>query len=167
MKADRNNNSLIFEKYQAEDFECYYAMVREDNVMRYITGKGLSVEEAREKFDSMLVINGQEEHLGFFKVVDTEGVFLGDGKLERYPRDPSLLEVGYILCESYWGRGYATYICHKMLALADTIAPHASIVAIIDPDNAASKRLLEKFGFHSFFMGMEDDLPTEKLLLKK
>ncbi|MNL68026.1 hypothetical protein D3C87_1926870 [compost metagenome] len=58
-------------------------------------------------------------------------------------------------------------ICTKLLSLAEELFSTVDIIGIIDPDNAASKRLLEKFGFKSYFIGIEDDLPTEKLILKK
>ena len=38
---------------------------------------------------------------------------------------------------------------------------------LIHPENKASKRLLEKFGFQSYFIGEENGIPTEKLLLQK
>jgi len=40
-------------------------------------------------------------------------------------------------------------------------------MAVIDPDNVASRKLLEKFNFESYWKGIENDLPTEKLLLKE
>ena len=54
-----------------------------------------------------------------------------------------------------------------MLALATTLNPDKDIIGIIDPDNTASRQLLRKFGFESFFVGIEDDIATEKLLLKR
>jgi len=158
---------LTIIKYVPEDFEVYYTIVRDDVVMRYITGKGLNEEEARKKFDSIIRINGEENELGYFKVFDNEGRHIGDCKLEQYDQDKSLLEVGYIVKKELWGLGYGTMICERMLALADWIAPSADIIGVIDPDNAASKRLLEKFDFKTYFIGIEDNLPTEKLKLSR
>lgn len=158
---------LTLKKYIPEDFEVYYTMVKDDRVMRYITGKGLTEEEARKKFDSIIRINEEENELGYFKVFDDEGKHIGDCKLERYDQDKSLLEVGYIVKKEFWGMGYGTLICERMLALADWVAPSADIVGIIDPENTASKGLLEKFNFKTYFIGIEDDLPTEKLRLSR
>jgi hypothetical protein len=41
------------------------------------------------------------------------------------------------------------------------------VIGIIDPDNAASRQLLTKFGFQSYFVGIEDEVATEKLILKR
>lgn len=159
--------TISLAKFLSGDFSTYYSLVQEDSVMRYITGKGLTPEEARKKFDSMIDINTRNAKIGYFKVYSNDGNFIGDAKLEWDKRDSSQLEIGYILKEAYWGKGYGTMICEKLLSLADELFSTVDIIGIIDPDNAASKRLLEKFGFKSYFIGVEDNLPTEKLILKR
>ncbi len=149
-------------KYKAEDFPAYYAMVREYAVMRYITEKGLNEAEAQQKFEQMIQINTAYKRIGYFKVYDAERVFIGDCKLEPFPQDASCFEVGYILKEQAWGKGYATALCKEMLRLAKHVNAQADIVAIIDPANIASRKILEKMGFKSYFLGIEDNLPTEK-----
>lgn len=162
-----NDSKLSFIKYEVQDFDSYYSIVKQDDVMRYISGKGLTVREAWAKFLSILEQGAAEAPLGYFKVCKEDGVFIGDCKLVQYKPDPSVLEIGYILKPEYWGKGYGAMIGQQMLALADEVAPSKDIIGLIDPDNIASKKLLEKFGFASCFLGIEDDLPTEKLLLKK
>ncbi|RZJ89376.1 MAG: N-acetyltransferase [Chryseobacterium sp.] len=162
-----NNNKLVLSKYEEQDFESYYSIVQQDAVMQYISGKGLSIEQARAKFHAILEQGVAEEPLGYFKVNNEAADFIGDCKLVYYKHDPSLLEIGYILKPEYWGKGLGTMICQEMLALADQVAPSKDIIGLIDTGNKASKKLLEKFGFTICFLGMEDGLPTEKLLLKK
>ena len=87
--------------------------------------------------------------------------------MEWYKPDETQLEIGYMLKEEFWGKGYGTMICSELLSLADTVLAKKDIIGIIDPENAASKKLLEKFGFQSYFVGIEDDLPTEKLILRR
>ncbi len=162
-----NKSNLSFGKYEERDFDQYYAVVQQDEVMQYISGKGLTIEEARAKFRSILGQSAAEEPLGYFKIYNDAEVFIGDCKLVHYKHDPDLLEIGYILKPEYWGKGLGTIICKSMLALADEVAPLKDIIGLIDPENIASKKLLEKFGFTTIFSGIEDELPTEKLLLKK
>lgn len=156
---------ITYEKYNPSDFEAYYDLVKSDRVMHYITGKGLTEDAARSTFEHFLKINLRDIHLGYFKVIDLQtGAHIGECKLVNYERDESVLEIGYLLMERLWGRGYGTLICEAMLALAAAAAPGKSVVGIIDPENTASRRLLEKFGFVSFFAGEEDGLATEKLV---
>lgn len=162
-----SDSKLSFSKYEAQDFDSYYSIVKQDDVMRYISGKGLTIGQARAKFLSILEQGLAEEPLGYFKVIKEDGVLIGDCKLVHYKLDPSVLEIGYILKPEYWGKGYGAMIGREMLALADEVAPPKDIIGLIDPENRASKKLLEKFGFTTCFLGIEDDLPTEKLMLKK
>lgn len=159
--------ALSFGKYREEDYDNFYSIVQADDVMKYITGKGLSPEQARSKFDSILQLNADNDLLGYFKVYTEEAVLVGDCKLVPYKHDPSLLEIGYLLKPEYWGKGYGSRICAQMLALAAGSFPANDVIGLIDPENTASKRLLEKFGFKTYFTGIEDELPTEKLILKK
>jgi len=161
-----NNANLSLFKYIQADFDDYQHLVADGEVMQYISGNGLTANEARSKFDSILLVNETEEHLGYFKVLDAGGVFIGDAKLERYKHDTSFLEIGYILKQKYWGQGFGSAICRLLLERAALYYPGVDILGIIDPENSASKRLLEKFGFASFFVGIEDDVPTEKLILR-
>lgn len=161
------HNTLRFEKYLLEDFDAFHELVKGDDVMKYITGKGLTEEQARRKFDSILAIN-QDPDLGYFKVIEADTQrLLGDCKLVNYKKDPTVFEIGYLLRKEHWGKGLGTQICESMLALATTLNPDKDVIGIIDPDNTASRRLLSKFGFKSFFVGIEDDIATEKLLLKR
>ena len=58
-------------------------------------------------------------------------------------------------------------ICDRLIANAKANFPTHEIIAVIDPDNIASRKLLEKFNFESYWKGVENDLPTEKLKMKQ
>ena len=158
---------LQFLKYTEEDFDDYYSIVADDQVMKYITGKGMSEKQAMRKFTEILQINKEDDLLGYFKVIDRDTGLIGDCKLVRYKRDRSVLEIGYLLKRTFWKKGFGTKICAKLLEKTEEIAPNDDIIRVIDPDNIASKRLLEKFGFESYFVGEENGVPTEKLVLCK
>lgn len=129
-----NDCKLSFSKYQEKDFDNYYSIVQQDEVMQYISGKGLTVEQARAKFSSILEQGAADDPLGYFKVYNEEAVLIGDCKLVRYKHDSALLEIGYILKPEYWSKGLGTIICQKMLALADEVAPGTDIIGLIDPE---------------------------------
>lgn len=158
---------LKFIKYKWSDFSNYCSLVSNDEVMKYITGKGMSEEQAREKFTSIMEINEESDLLGYFKVITDHAGLIGECKLVRYKYDRSLLEIGYLLKQTFWKQDFGTQICEKLLEQAEEGAPYNDVIGVINPDNVASKRLLEKFGFESYFVGIEDDMPTEKLILRK
>lgn len=56
-------------------------------------------------------------------------------------------EIGYMLSPAWWGQGVMVEVVSAVLAFGfSTMALH-SVDAQIDPDNVASRRLLEKLGF--------------------
>ncbi|NPE45619.1 GNAT family N-acetyltransferase [Sphingobacterium prati] len=161
------HNTLEFKKYMPEDFTLFKELVKDDVIMKYISGKGLTPEQAKKKFTSILDINA-DPLLGYFKVIDSASqLFLGDCKLVNYRKDPTVFEIGYLLKKEFWRKGLGTKICESLLAMAQDIDANKNVVGIIDPANIASKQLLTKFGFQSFFIGVEDDISTEKLILKR
>lgn len=62
------------------------------------------------------------------------------------------IEVGYILKQSAWGKGYATEVASRLLRFAFEETPLDEVVAVTDPDNAASRHVLQKCGMT--FRGM-------------
>ncbi len=63
---------------------------------------------------------------------------------DRYP--DADIEVGYILKRSAWGNGYATEACRRLVQFAFEETELDQIVAVTDPDNAVSQRVLRKCG---------------------
>lgn len=58
------------------------------------------------------------------------------------------VEVGYRLMHSVWGKGYATEAARAVRDHAFQSLNLKRLIAIIDPDNAASIRVAEKIGMH-------------------
>lgn len=57
------------------------------------------------------------------------------------------VEVGYILKQSAWGKGYAAEICQRLLQFAFEKTSLDEIVATFDDENLKSRHVLEKCGF--------------------
>ena len=54
------------------------------------------------------------------------------------------IEIGYFLKPSAWGQGYATEVCKHLLKFAFENLAVDKIVASVDDDNTASKKVLKK-----------------------
>jgi len=163
----RSSMNIKLVKYIESDFDLFKTMVSDDETMKYIAGNGWTESQARAHFDSMLEINCKEEGLGFYKVVNQENEFIGNCSLERYKYDPEILEIGYVLKKEFWRIGYGSAICQEILAKVNHLYPELEVIAIINPDNLASKILLEKYGFELYFRGLEDAQLSEKFILKR
>jgi ribosomal-protein-alanine N-acetyltransferase len=161
-------NELAFKKYSAEDFSDYHNLVKQDDMMQYITGKGLSEIDARKRFDFILDLGQQHNALGYFQVLDTgNGQIIGDCKLVFYKKDRHVFEIGYLVRKEHWKKGMGTKICEYLLSLASTIDKKNDVIAVIHPENIASRKLLEKFDFETYFKGNENGSTIEKLILKR
>lgn len=57
---------IQYKKYEEGDFDTFFELVQRDEVMKYVTGKGLTEAEARAKFDSDLLVNKGHPSLGYF-----------------------------------------------------------------------------------------------------
>lgn len=77
----KNMNKIRFEKYKPSDFNEYIKLVQDDDVMRYITGKGMTEEQANHKFNSILEKSSIHDDLGYFKVHNEDDIIVGECKL--------------------------------------------------------------------------------------
>ena len=59
------------------------------------------------------------------------------------------VEIGYYLKRTAWGNGYATEAAQRILRFAFESSPLEEVVAVTDPENWTSRRVLEKTGFLS------------------
>lgn len=102
---------IRFEKYKPTDFNNFFKLVQDDEVMKYISGKGLNEEQANHKFTSILEKGSVNENLGFFKVYDENDTLLGDCKLVYNKHIENSLEIGYLLKKEFWRKGFGSMIC--------------------------------------------------------
>ena len=62
-------------------------------------------------------------------------------------RRPGVSEIGYILARDHWGAGIAREAVARVLDLLFHDEEQRRVFADVDPDNAASRALLERLGF--------------------
>ena len=62
-------------------------------------------------------------------------------------RRPGVNEIGYILARAHWGSGIAREALARVLDLIFQEEGQRRVFADIDPDNAASRALVERLGF--------------------
>lgn len=83
-------------------------------------------------------------------VTKGDGRVIGWGGLYDDPFDPGWgIEVGYYFDPAVWGRGYATELVAACTSLADGALRLPELRAFAHPENAGSRRVLEKAGFEA------------------
>jgi [ribosomal protein S5]-alanine N-acetyltransferase len=81
-------------------------------------------------------------------VVRASGELVGTVHLGETSAEHRRGELGYVLAQAHWGRGYATEAATVVLRFGFTTLNFHKIIATCDPDNVASARVLEKIGMH-------------------
>jgi ribosomal-protein-alanine N-acetyltransferase len=131
-----------------EHFEDFCALYGDPAVMRFINkGQGRTREEARERVDTM--IRHWAEHGFGMWTLHLKGTrdFVGRSGLCHLDNTPEV-ELGYTLHERFWGRGLATEAGRACLRFGFEVIGLERIAAIALPENGASRRVMEKLGFH-------------------
>lgn len=149
MTCGKGWTMLTLEKYTDNDYALYSRLVFNEQVMRMNLGRVFTEEEAALFFRMMLRCNDEESALGYYKVLSGQGsesVYLGMGAL-NWNDDCNAIEVEYMLLPPYWRQGYGTELVRLLLHKAKEACRATEVVAITDPANIASKRLLERVGF--------------------
>ena len=154
-------------KFAEKDFQKYFQLVSNEEIMLMITGRALQREEAEERYKRLLNGNKIHEAFGSFMIFEKKsGCFLGYGKMVLDTENNAEAETGYMLFPEYWGRGYATEITKLLVEKAEKTGILDRVTAIIDPENTASRNVLLKNGFISEKICDIDGLPGEVLSKK-
>ena len=80
------------------------------------------------------------------------GGFLGEAGLQHL-RDSDEVEIGYYLARAAWGKGVATEAGRASLEYGFGALGLDHVVAVVRPENAGSKRVLEKLGLRFDHVG--------------
>lgn len=106
-----------------------------------------SPAESVERLEAMLALSAQREPLGVWGAWDTAGDDGFVGWLMLLDTGLGSPELGFMLPQRAWGRGWATHLAGALLHYGHVTLRLDTIVARTDADNVASQRVLEKLGF--------------------
>ncbi len=99
-----NSERLNFSHYTPDDFDDYFQLVSNADVMKMVTGRPDIESEARKRFGEMLNYNIKNPIIGRFKVsLSSNGSFVGHAKLEMTKKKKRKLDI--YLCQNFGGRG--------------------------------------------------------------
>lgn len=96
-----------------------------------------TLDQTRAWLDSMIA----HQHSGLDFLIERDGQVIGKAGFFAAP------DIGYILHPDHWGRGLAREATVAVLDRLFALTDHEEATADVDPDNAASIRLLESLGF--------------------
>ncbi|MCR6489398.1 GNAT family N-acetyltransferase [Amycolatopsis sp. OK19-0408] len=149
---------LTLHAWSQDFFDDLFALAQLPETVRYVgTGEPWSREYTVAKHEATLA-HWASHGFGWFAVSASQGSFDGVVSLvRRSPTESGLglpaVEMGWWIAPSAWGHGYAT---EATTAVRDHVfsAGHTDrLLAVYEPANKASARVVEKLGFrpHSQF----------------
>ncbi len=158
--------NLKLEKFCPEDFALYFLLVNDIRVMQMITERILEPNEAQDDFIKILENNRLHECFGSYKILSAEtNTYIGFAKLEIKETNSEEAELGYMILPEYWGQGIAGQVSASLVETAKKQQQLTKLVAIIDPKNAASRKILINNEFRTREFIDFDGLPGEILEL--
>lgn len=138
---------LVLRKLTNDDSEAVYEYLSDPEVIRDLEGYTESLEEAEGYIDwcNKTLSDGTDIRWGIEE--KATGKLIGDcgfGKINE-PRIPT--ELGYMLSQKAWGKGYMSEVLDAILVYGFGELGLHRIQAWVCPHNTASVRLLQKNGF--------------------
>lgn len=152
---------LIIRPFTPADAADLHAYLSREEVVRYEPYPPFTREQAAE--ETIRRANDPNFHA---VVLRESGRVIGN--LYFAPGDFDTWELGYVFHDGYWGKGYATEACRALLNTAFAEGKVRRVVAMCNPENAASWRLLERLGMRReghlrkniWFVRDENDQPV-------
>lgn len=135
-----------------QDAEPIFAMRSDADVMRFIRAPIAKLAEA-ENWINLVSGRWADEKIGFCSLIEKRsGKFLGWCGLWRL-EETGEIEVGYALAKEFWQRGYAAEAAEAFLRYGFERLTLEKIVAVAQPENRASRRVMEKLGMSYDYTG--------------
>ncbi|PGB02719.1 GNAT family N-acetyltransferase [Bacillus toyonensis] len=154
---------LYCTKYGATDFNQYFQLVSNEEVMAQITERAIPLDEAQNDFEKLLKRNEKHQLFGSYKVYDSiTNEYIGLGHITLSEENEKEAEIGYMILPGYWGKRYGSAIAKELMHIAKQTEVNV-LKAIIDPNNIPSRKILLNVGFTSEKVCEIDGLPGEIL----
>ena len=148
-KLELNTIRLVLREFVTDDAPFIVNLLNQPSFIRFIGDKGVrTLDDARKYLNNGPIEN--YERLGFgLYMVELKDSKTPIGMCGLLKRD-SLpdVDLGFAFLPDYWGKGFAFEAASAVMSHARKVLELQSVLAITDPDNEASIKLLEKLGFH-------------------
>jgi ribosomal-protein-alanine N-acetyltransferase len=135
---------LRLRAFAPDDLDDLYMVFGDAEVMKYISGGKPRTRDATRVGMLRTIEGWRERGFGLWAVVEKDsgkvigycGLIFLDGTTE--------VEVAYGMAKSSWGKGFATEAARASLKFGFEELKLEKIVAVVNPENISSQRVLEK-----------------------
>jgi [ribosomal protein S5]-alanine N-acetyltransferase len=142
------NDRLVLRDFEPGDRSAFVEWAAHESMYTYMAWRLNGRAAAEAEFQRLLShpeYKNPARRRWYLAVLTSAGEFCGTTGFEH--RVDGLGELGWYLSSRHWGRGYATAATSLLLDFGFRSVGVPVITATCDPDNAASRRVLEKSRF--------------------
>jgi RimJ/RimL family protein N-acetyltransferase len=148
---------VLLRDFQPSDRDDFVALVDDDAMYEYMKFR-LDESRAAQLFEIFVGEPYATPRRTWDLVVESpDGAFAGWAGLDARSDDGEA-EVGWYLTSRHWGHGYATDATRLLLSFACDSLGLRRVFATADPDNLASRRVIEKSGLT--YVGIVENVQT-------
>ena len=137
----------MFRRWVESDLDLAADLWGDADVMRYIGGPYTEEQIARRL--QREISNDREFGFQYWPIfLKADGAYVGACGLKPYKPEAREYEIGFHLLPRFWGHGYASEAARAAIQFAFETLRATALYAGHHPDNAASRKLVERLGFH-------------------
>ncbi|MDY7227604.1 GNAT family N-acetyltransferase [Hyalangium rubrum] len=143
-----DTDRLILRELTLEDAPFILELVNEPSWLRFIGDRGVrDLDGARAYLQKGPLVMYASHGFGLYRVERKEdGTLMGMCGLIKREGLPHA-DIGFAFFPRFWGQGYAREAASAVLSHSRTKLGLEHVLAIVDPDNQSSIKLLETLGF--------------------
>jgi ribosomal-protein-alanine N-acetyltransferase len=139
---------LFIRPWTPADRPAFIALTEDPEVMRYVHGGQPYAEDEVDEWFTRQARQLAEHDVCMGALIEkASGRLVGIAGTQPLGTTGNL-EIGWWLARDVWGRGYATEAGGAAMRHVLETLGHKRVVAIIDPDNEPSKRVVGRLGMH-------------------
>lgn len=145
---DIETERCLLRAVKLDDASAIFHIMSDPETMRYFGRPPMtSFDEAVEKVDTIIKDFEDENGITWIIVNRANNKVMGDCCFWRLQKPHFRAEIGYILGSAWWRQGFMREVASSVLNYGFAEMGLHSVEANIDPENIASRRLLESLSF--------------------
>jgi ribosomal-protein-alanine N-acetyltransferase len=138
---------LLVRQYMMDDFENFYLLNSDEEVMRYIRPVKSKADTFAFFLENVEYYENSPHYGRWAMLAKRDERFIGSFMMRPSAVIEGNIELGYAMLKNFWGMGFATESVNGGLDYAFNKLQLQTVIAIAQLENAASQKVLLKCGF--------------------
>jgi RimJ/RimL family protein N-acetyltransferase len=134
---------LLIRSFEVADVEPYSRIVADQEVMRFLTGRAESYDEAKQYIEECIASERDRGYSRYAVLLKSVRQLIGFCGFKWIDKD---IDFGWRYARKFWGTGYGTEAARAVLRYGLVELKLPRIVAVALPENIGSIRIMQKIG---------------------